>query len=333
MTPHLNRRAALGLGTAAAATGVLWSTRGGTAGAAPEVQPGSPGVAAIYRLASRVAGGTWNSFITVARPDGTLDTAVAEQPDQVVEAFSVNKIAVATAVLDKVDRGLLTLDQRVDVTAAIVIPAGDGIFRLDGAYPSSVTLGHALAALLTVSDDTAVRLCGLVCPALEINAILVAKGFPNTQVVPVANPNRFFLGRTTPRETHDLLQALVRGTLLSPTSTDFLLTALRSPIAFTDGIRRIMSSDERLRVATKAGWFADGRNEAGLMFDAAGRPVLTYALFARGQADPDNFGATHPAVQARAVMGRAFFDAVANLGGTAVRRAAPAPAYRPTNGG
>jgi beta-lactamase class A len=68
-------------------------------------------------------------------------------------------------VLDKVDRGLLTLDQRVDVTAAIVIPDGDGIFRLDRAYPSSITLGHALAALLTISDDTAVRLCGLVCPA------------------------------------------------------------------------------------------------------------------------------------------------------------------------
>ena len=29
-----------------------------------------------------------------------------------------------------------------------------------------------------------------------------------------------------------------------------------------------------------------------------------------GQADPDNFGATHPAVQARAVMGRVFLDAI-----------------------
>ncbi|GAB3957920.1 hypothetical protein GCM10027614_74320 [Micromonospora vulcania] len=96
------------------------------------------------------------------------------------------------------------------------MPGGDGIFSLDGAYPSSVTIGHVLANLLTVSDDTAVRLCGLVAPAAEINAILVAKGFPNTQVEPVANPNRFFLGTSTPRETHDLLRALVAGTLLSP---------------------------------------------------------------------------------------------------------------------
>jgi hypothetical protein len=72
----------------------------------------------------------------------------------------------------------LTLGQRVDVTADILSAEGDGIFRLDGAYPSSVTLGPVLAALLTVSDDTAVRLCGLVCPAKEVNDILVAEGFP-----------------------------------------------------------------------------------------------------------------------------------------------------------
>src|SRR5262249_22585237 len=162
------------------------------------------------------------------------------------------------------------LDQRVELTAAIVIADGDGSYWIDSAYPSSLTLGHVLATMLTISDDTCVRLCGLVCPALELNQILVAKGFPQTQVRPVANPNRFSLGRPPPRETPDLLQALVRGTLLSAASPQFLLTALRAPAAFTDGIRRTMSSDERARIGTKAGWFADGRNEAGIMFDTTG---------------------------------------------------------------
>ena len=189
-----------------------------------------------------------------------------------------------------------------------------------------------MANLLSVSDDTSVRLCGLVCPAQELNEILVVKGFPETQVTPVSDPNRFFLGKTTPRETHDLLQALVEGTLLSATSTGFLLDILRSPVAFTDGIRRTMSSDERLRVATKAGWFLDGRNEAGIVFDATGRPILTYSLFARAQANPDDFGATHPAVQARAAMGREFLDAVDRLGGVAALPT-PVPTYRPLNGG
>ncbi|MDG4790553.1 class A beta-lactamase-related serine hydrolase [Micromonospora sp. WMMD1102] len=285
-----------------------------------------------YRSERAKAGGNWYSFLTISGPGPIGQGVVMENIDTVVEAYSVNKIAVATAVLDKVDRGLLTLDQRVDVTAAIVVPGGDGIFSLDNAYPSSVTLGHALAALLTVSDDTAVRLCGLVCPAAELNQILVDKGFPNTQVEPVANPNRFYLGTSTARETHRMLQALVSGALLSSASTNFMLTALRSPIAFTDGIRRTMSSDDRARIATKAGWFGDARHEAGIIFSSAGAPVLTYVMFADGQADPDNFGSTHPAVQARAAMGPTFLAAV-NAISTSTRIVHRTPTYRPSNGG
>ncbi|MDG4824304.1 class A beta-lactamase-related serine hydrolase [Asanoa sp. WMMD1127] len=337
MASPLNRRTALGLGLGTLATAGAVIGAPAVASAAPSTASAEPTplraarkVGRVYARETTEAGGNWQAYVTVA---GSAEVAVSDESDTVLEAYSVNKIAVATAVLDKVDRGLLTLDQRVDVTAAIVVPGGDGIFSLDGAYPSSVTLGHVLAALLTVSDDTAVRLCGLVAPAAEINEILVAKGFPNTQVEPVANPNRFFLGRSTPRETHDLLQALVAGTLLSPASTAALLGKLRAPIAFTDGIRRVMSSDERLRVATKAGWFDSARHEAGIIFDRSGAPILTYALFADGQPGADDFGATHPAVQARARMGRAFLDTVDTLTGDPTARIARAPRYQPSNGG
>jgi len=94
-----------------------------------------------------------------------------------------------------------------------------------------------------------------------------------------------------------------------------------------------MSSDERARIATKAGWFADGRNEAGIIFDTTGRPVLTYSMFSAGAPDPDNFGATHPAVQARALMGRAFLDIVDRLTGPATARRLVTRPYRPVNGG
>jgi beta-lactamase class A len=321
LTIRLNRRTALGLGTVATAGTVVGAAAPASAAGSTEGTPTTPAraanrVAAAFTRHSTEAGGNWQAYVSVADPAGAPVVAVAADADRTIEAYSVNKIAVATAVLDKVDRGLLTLDQRVEVDAAIVAPGGDGIFSLDGAYPSSVTLGHVLANLLTVSDDTAVRLCGLVAPAAEINSILAAKGFPNTQVEPVANPNRFFLGTSTPRQTHDLLRALVGGTLLSPASTAHLLGLLRSPVAFTDGIRRTMSSDERARIATKAGWFADARHEAGVIFDRSGAAVLTYALFADGQADPDNFGATHPAVQARAALGPKLLAAVDRLGGT-----------------
>jgi len=348
---NITRRFALGLGSVAAASAVLGTSAATASAQADEVDtepelesliPRSADVARRkiarkYRLETRKARGSWSSYIGVANADGSVRSAVEENADAVVEAYSVNKIAVAVAVLDKVDRGLLTLDQRVDVTAAIVIQDTDGIFGLDGAYPSSVTIGHALAALLTVSDNTAVRLCGLVAPALEINEILRGKGFPNTQVVPVANPNRFFLGTTTPRETDRLLRRLVAGELLSPTSTAYLLTILRSLTAFTDGIRLELSSNERLQVATKAGWFDDGRNEAGIVFSADGKPVITYALFASGQfrgdatANLDNYGATHPALRARAALGRTLFDSVLQIT-CAAPRAFRSQAYRPWTG-
>ncbi|HWO65614.1 MAG TPA: serine hydrolase [Umezawaea sp.] len=346
---NITRRFALGLGSVAAASAVLG---GGTAAAQvdetdtePELEAVIPRTADVarrkiarkYRLETRKARGTWASYIGVTNPDGSVRSAVEERQDTVVEAYSVNKIAVAVAVLDKVDRGLLALDQRIEVTADIVIQDTDGIFGLDGAYPSSVTIGHALAALLTVSDNTAVRLCGLVVPALEINEILRGKGFVHTQVVPVANPNRYFLGTTTPRETFTLLRKLVNEELLSPASTSHLLTVLRSLTSFTDGVRLELSSNERLQVATKAGWFEDGRNEAGVVFDADGKPVITYALFASGRfrgddaANHDNYGATHPALRARTAIGRTLFDSVQQI-------TCPAPrprrsqAYRPWTG-
>jgi beta-lactamase class A len=247
-------------------------------------------------------------------------------------------------VLDKIDRGLLTLDQRVELTADIVIQDIDGIFALDRAYPSSLTLGNVMANLLTLSDNTAVRLCGLVCPALELNEILRDKGFVVTQVVPVTNPNRFFLGVTTPRETHTLLSKLVAGELLSPSSTDYLLNVIRSTSAFTDGIRLNLRTEERLRVATKAGWFDDGgRNEAGIVFAPDGTPGAVYSLFASGPYAGDaevtnvDFGATHPAIKARQAIGRTLVDVVDAAATAPQAKAAgrkyPAPAIRVTNGG
>ena len=342
----LNRRSALGLGTVAAATAAVGiGTAQANAAQSPQVtaEPATQDpvrkVARVYAREVAKAQGVWSSLVTVGGA-----TAVEEGADDTVEAFSVNKLGVATAVLDKIDRGLLTLDQRVELTADIVIQDIDGIFALDRAYPSSLTLGNVMANLLTLSDNTAVRLCGLVCPALELNEILRDKGFVVTQVVPVTNPNRFFLGLTTPRETHTLLSKLVAGELLSPASTDYLLNVIRSTSAFTDGIRLDMRTEERLRVATKAGWFDDGgRNEAGIVFAPDGTPGAIYSLFASGPYAGDaevtnvDFGATHPAIRARQAIGRTLMDAVDAAATAPQAKAAgkkyPAPAIRVTNGG
>ncbi|GAA3996812.1 serine hydrolase [Allokutzneria multivorans] len=339
----IRRRAAFGL-AAAAMLGTTASPASAEPAEAPEdVTPPDAArararISFVYRRETRRARGTWSSHVSIVDPDGRVIPAVDDNADTVVNAQSVNKIAVAVAVLDKVDRGLIRLDQKVSLTPEIIIKDGDGIFRLHKVYGDQITVAAALAALLLVSDDTAVRLCGLVCPAAELNEILRAKGFEQTQVIPVANPNRFYLGKTTARETHSLLEQLVAGKLVSADSTTFILDVLRSKDGYIDGVRRTMSTAERERVATKAGWLNSDRHEAGVIFDGNAKPMLTYAVFATGAftgdaaANDANYGGTHPALEARARLGRAMLDAVSRLhSGSA--RSYRMRAYVPVNGG
>jgi beta-lactamase class A len=268
----------------------------------------SPSIPSVYREQVAAVGGSWYAYVT--GPDGPL---VDSHADHVTEGYSIQKLAVATAVLDKIDRGELSLGKRIPLRAEDIL-GGSGIYFLQGVWGDELTLANVLTAMLLVSDNTAVRLCGRVAPAAEINEILAAKGFTHTRVEPVGDPHRFRMGTTTPRETHDLLKRLVDGTLLAPATSEFMLRVLRWINGYTDGVRRVMSSAERTRVATKHGadFNASGgaRHEAGIIFDKTNKPQITYALFAESLADVNNYGATHPAVEAHALLGRAMIDSV-----------------------
>ncbi|MGW0502356.1 serine hydrolase [Micromonospora sp. NPDC003241] len=341
MAEQMSRRAAIGIGAAAAA---LVATPAGAAAApsTPTARDASgPGgaqalIRRTYRQQKARAGGVWHSHVAMVDGSGALRTVVADDADRVTHGYSVQKLAVAVAVLDKIDRGELALGQRLDLTGDIIL-GGSGIYFLHTVWGDEITVANFLTAMLLVSDNTSVRMCGRVVPALEINEILAAKGFTHTRVEPVANPNRFFLGVTTPRETHDLLWRLADKTLLSTRSCDFLLGILRWVNGYHDGIRRDMSSAERSRVATKYGADYDtlgaARHEAGIMFDATGAPTLTYAFFADSLGDLDNYGGTHPAVRAHATLGRVMFDAVGPVTNGAARARHSVDRFRPVNGG
>lgn len=329
----LTRRAVIGLGATAAAMAVSRPAAAATpAGAESEAKR----IRRTYERQKAKAGGTWYSHVALAGPDGAHQPVVEDDADHVVHGYSVQKLAVATAVMDKIDRGQLSLDTKTDLTADIIL-RGSGIYHVHGVWGDQITVANFLTAMLLVSDNTSVRLCGRFVPALEINAILEAKGFVHTRVEPVANPNRFFLGVTTPREMHDLLSRLAAGTLLSPASCRFLLSILRWINGYHDGIRRTMSSDERSRVATKYGadfnTLGAARHEAGIMFGADGAPVLTYAFFAEGLGQLDNYGSTHPAVEAHAVLGRTMFDIVDKRTAPGARTKQFVPRFEPVDGG
>ncbi|MGC5028487.1 serine hydrolase [Micromonospora sp. DT229] len=340
MAEQMSRRAAIGIGAATAALvatpGRAVAAPGPDAGPSIGTLPAPKVIRRAYRKQKALAGGSWHTHVAMVGAAGGLSVVVDDDADRVTHGYSVQKLAVAVAVMDKIDRGELALGQRLDLTGDIIL-GGSGIYFLHTVWGDEITVANFLTALLLVSDNTAVRMCGRVVPALEINQILAAKGFTHTRVEPVANPNRFFLGVTTPRETHDLLWRLVNKTLLSPRSSDFLLGILRWINGYHDGIRRDMSSAERSRVATKYGADYDSRgaarHEVGVMFDPTGAPTLTYAFFADSLGDLDNYGGTHPAVRAHAVLGRTMFDAISPI----TNRTAPArhrvPRFHPNNGG
>ncbi|GLZ79715.1 serine hydrolase [Actinorhabdospora filicis] len=332
----MKRRGVLGLGVTAA-TGLALPAAPASAAeddAAPAYSAADAArrIARVYARETARAGGTWHAHITVTGADGVPVVAVDDKSDVVVSALSTNKLPVALAVLDRVDKGLASLAATVDVKDPFIVWDGDGVIPLDGAYPSTIVLGHALSLLLSISEDTSSRLCSQVVTAAEVNAFLTAKGFARTQVEPIPDSRRWYLGDTTAREMHGVWRGLVRGEIVSRASSDHLLRVLASPDAFHEGVRRHLSTTERARVATKAGWLEnDGRHEAGVIFDAAGAPVVGYSMYAFHPGHTTDYTGNHPLIEARARMGRAFFTTVEKLTG-APGHPHPPRTYNPSNG-
>lgn len=270
--------------------------------------PAGGTLAGVYHVATAAACGRWHTVVTDLSTGQPL-SAIDDDGDFVIEAGSVQKLAIAVAVLSEVDAGAFTLSDRLTLTADHIAP-GSGIYLNQVAYGDQLTVSNILTAMLQVSDNTAVRLLSELLTGEQINEILQRLGFTATRVEPIPGGRRFYLGYTTPRENNDLLYRLITGKLLSPASTAALLRIMTWPsVGYTDGIRRNMSSAERARIGTKHGALDDKRHETGLVFDRNGAPLLVYSYFADQVPDPDNYGATNPVVTAHATLGRTMLDA------------------------
>jgi beta-lactamase class A len=313
----MQRRDVVKLGAAVTAAGTVLGSASAAHGQASSatVEDTASAIKACYESESVKAGGTWQAKVTLLN-GGTVTTAVDHSSTAVKTAASINKLGIALAVLDKIDRGELALDDRITLTSDIIL-TGSGFYFHQTAYGDELTVANVLVAMLLTSDNTSVRLCGLVCPPVEINETLAAKGFEVTRVVPSAtNPNRMGLGSTSTAETNELLHRLAMGELLSANSTRFFLNVLKGLSGYHDGFRRNMSSAERARVAMKYGADDAERNESGIVYNTSGVPILVYSFMSQSTTNWGNYGATHPVVQAHARMGRKMFD-LANQSGVA----------------
>ncbi|MVU81224.1 serine hydrolase [Nocardia sp. ET3-3] len=271
-----------------------------------------PAFDAQYRATTKLAGGRWHCLVTDLA-SGKPAPVVEEDADFVIEGASVQKLAIMTAVMSEVDAGRLRMSDTTTLDADMVAE-GSGLYLNQAAFGDQLTIANLLTTMLQVSDNTAVRLMSRFVSGDQINETLDRLGFQQTRVVPVAGESRFYLGYTTPRENNDLLYRLASGTLLSKQSTQDVLRIMTwSAVGYTDGVRRNMSSEERARFATKHGASEDKRHDTGIMFDAAGAPLVVYSFFADQAPDADNYGATNPIVEAHATLGRSLLDTYTHL--------------------
>ncbi len=179
---------------------------------------------------------------------------------------SVFKFPLALAVLDKVDKGELSLDKTINVTKNDLLPNTWSPMR--DKYPDGAELKLSEIISFTVSQsdnngcDLLFRLAG---GPSEVNKYIHSLGvndinIQNNEKEMHADYSLQFLNWAKPSALADLLGMLHKGSVLSKSSNDFLLKVMTET---TTGPKRIKGLlPEGTAVAHKTG--SSGANEKGM---------------------------------------------------------------------
>jgi len=180
---------------------------------------------------------------------------------------SVFKYHIALAVLDLVDQGKLSLDQKVFIKKSELLPNTwspireknpEGNFEM----PISELIEYSVAMSDNVGCDVLLRLIG---GPKVVNDYIVSKGVKNTQIVyneeimQSAWKNQYE-NYTTMKSATKLLKDFYKGKILSKKSTEFLLAVMYRT---STGLNKIVEQlPKSAKVAHKTG--SSGKNDAGL---------------------------------------------------------------------
>ena len=180
---------------------------------------------------------------------------------------SVFKFHIALAVLDLVDQGKLSLDQKVFIKKSELLPNTwspireknpEGNFEM----PISELIEYTVAMSDNVGCDVLLRLIG---GPKVVNDYIVSKGVKNTQIVyneelmQSAWKNQYE-NHTTMKSATRLLKDFYKGKILSKKSTEFLLAVMYRT---STGLNKIVEQlPKYAKVAHKTG--SSGKNDAGL---------------------------------------------------------------------
>ena len=180
---------------------------------------------------------------------------------------SVFKYHIALAVLDLVDQGKLSLDQKVFIKKSELLPNTwspireknpEGNFKM----PISELIEYSVAMSDNVGCDVLLRLIG---GPKVVHNFLISKGAKDTQIVyneeimQSAWKNQYE-NYTTMKSATRLLKDFYKGKILSKKSTEFLLGVMYRT---STGLNKIVEQlPKYAKVAHKTG--SSGKNDAGL---------------------------------------------------------------------
>ena len=180
---------------------------------------------------------------------------------------SVFKYHIALAVLDLVDQGKLSLDQKVFIKKSELLPQTwspireknpEGNFEM----PISELIEYSVAMSDNVGCDVLLRLIG---GPKVVHDFLISKGAKDTQIVyneeiMQSEWKNQYENYTTMKSATRLLKDFYKGKILSKKSTEFLLAVMYRT---STGLNKIVEQlPKYAKVAHKTG--SSGKNDAGL---------------------------------------------------------------------
>ena len=190
-----------------------------------------------------------------------------ENAEKKLPMQSVFKYHIALAVLDLVDQGKLSLDQKVFIKKSELLPNTwspireknpEGNFEM----PISELIEYSVAMSDNVGCDVLLRLIG---GPKVVHDFLISKGSKDTQIVyneevmQSAWKNQYE-NYTTMKSATKLLKDFYKGKILSKKSTEFLLAVMYRT---STGLNKIVEQlPKSAKVAHKTG--SSGKNNAGL---------------------------------------------------------------------
>jgi beta-lactamase class A len=223
----------------------------------------------------------------------TTGEEAATHASETFNSASVIKIPVLVIAMQMVDRGELSLDERIEIRKE-EFRGGSGIFRHHdpGLRP---TLRDVLLQMVITSDNTATDIAiAKVGGVARVNAWLTEKAFGGLKLVqttgdlfakyaaltPTDDRNQktntdraYWLGAITPADTGRMIEGIERKTLASAASCEEMLRMMRAQQA---GQRRL-NHYLQVPVAHKTGDFPPVlANDVGIIYARSGPIVVAF---------------------------------------------------------